>query len=105
MSTDTRDDRAIRAIACPRCGAPAGKQCTWRQPQDGRHGTIARPSCCLERRKANQARLRDLELVSGSPSRVSTVVDLSAVATGDLKWKNLDERRELRRRHKKEKVR
>jgi hypothetical protein len=54
MPTDTRDARAIAAINCPQCGAKAGAPCRF-PPRDGR------PACCVERRKANQERLRSEE--------------------------------------------
>jgi len=48
--TDTRDQRAIAAVACPRCNAWAGAPCFHKgQPAPVRHG---RPFCHSERRAA-----------------------------------------------------
>ena len=48
--TDTRDQRAIAAVASPRCNAWAGAPCFHKgQPAPVRHG---RPFCHSERRQA-----------------------------------------------------
>ena len=43
MSTDTRDKRAIEAIRCPQCLAPAGTPCSG-------NFQVGRPACHSERR-------------------------------------------------------
>jgi hypothetical protein len=48
--SDTRDQRAIKAVACPRCNAWAGSPCFRKgQPTPTHHG---RPFCHTERRQA-----------------------------------------------------
>ena len=59
LMPNTRETRAIAQIPCPRCHAPVGEPCRTHH-RDGKvrmvpmHG----PACCLERRAANQGRLR-----------------------------------------------
>jgi hypothetical protein len=50
MATDTRDQRAIGAVVCPRCNAWAGSPCFFKgAAAPVRHG---KPFCHAERRAA-----------------------------------------------------
>lgn len=73
MPTDSRDQRAIKTVACPRCNAWAGSSCYHKgEPTPTRNG---RPFCHNERRRAwleykhdaEKQYLEEAEVPSGLP--------------------------------------
>ncbi len=102
--TEAREARAIAAVACPVCYVAAGEPCrASKRPHDTRLGADRRRVLVrvhTDRRKAYNAMMNARDplrtVVVAAPHR-----DYSGVATGDLRWEDMDDRRELRRRHRK----
>jgi hypothetical protein len=98
-----RESNIIAAVACPVCGAPVGQKCrAGVHPHDPRRGVEdlreIMPRVHSARRAAKTA-LNDVAAVPVTRPLVSAR-DLSGVPTEDLRWEDMDERREIRRRRK-----
>ena len=109
-----REANIVAGIACPVCGVPKGSPCRAGVHQhDPRRGIEDMreilPRVHSERRAARTALLANVNAAAGIPEpRFDVPVtaplckDFSGVPTSDLRWEDVDERRELRRRHKQE---